>query len=52
MLNFVRNKFEYWIGIFMPENTSVPNGFIHHDFPKATLGVCWVHGQESEVYNA
>ena len=42
--------FEYWIGIFMPENTSVPNGFIHHDFEKATLGVCWVHGQESEVF--
>jgi predicted transcriptional regulator YdeE len=42
--------FEYWIGIFMPENTSVPDGFECHDFPKATLGVCWVHGKESEVF--
>jgi hypothetical protein len=42
--------FEYWIGIFMPESTSVPDGFEYHDFPKTTLGVCWVYGKESEVY--
>jgi len=42
--------FEYWIGIFMPENTSVPAGYEYHDFPKATLGVCWVHGKEPDVY--
>jgi len=42
--------FEYWIGIFMPENTSVPAGYEYHDFPKATLGVCWVYGKEADVY--
>jgi hypothetical protein len=42
--------FEYWIGIFMPENASVPDGFEYHDFSKATLGVCWVYGKESEVF--
>ena len=43
-------SFEYWIGIFMPENTPVPEGFKHIDFQKGELGVCWVYGNESEVY--
>jgi hypothetical protein len=42
--------FEYWIGYFMPLGTNVPEGFISHDFPKATLSVCWVSGQGGEVY--
>jgi predicted transcriptional regulator YdeE len=42
--------FEYWIGVFMPEGTQVPEGFEYRDFPKATLGVCWLHGSEGEVY--
>ena len=44
------NVFEYWIGIFMPENTPVPESFDHLDFPKGSLGVCWIYGRESEVY--
>jgi predicted transcriptional regulator YdeE len=44
------DPFEYWIGIFMPEGTNVPDGFEYKDFPKAALGVCWVHGNEAEVY--
>ena len=42
--------FEYWIGVFMPEGTAVPDGFEYRDFPKSTLGVCWIYGKESEVY--
>jgi len=42
--------FQYWIGVFMPENTSVPDGYGYYDFPKSTLGVCWVKGNEGEVY--
>jgi hypothetical protein len=42
--------FEYWIGIFMPEGTIVPNGYEYHDFIKATLGVCWVYGNGGEVF--
>ena len=42
--------FEYWIGYFMPENTTVPEGFEHIDFPKGDLGVCWVYGKEEEVF--
>ena len=42
--------FEYWIGIFTPENTPVLEGFGHIDFPKSELGVCWVYGKEGDVY--
>jgi len=42
--------FEYWIGVFMPEGTAVPEGCSHIDFPAGNLGVCWVYGKEHEVY--
>ena len=44
------SAFEYWIGIFMPENTAVPAGFDYIDFPKGELGVCWIYGKEDEVF--
>ena len=43
-------KFEYWIGIFFPEGTDVPDGFDCVDFPAGYLGVCWIYGAEGEVY--
>ena len=43
-------EFEYWIGIFMPEGTTVPEGYNYLDFPKGALGVCWVHGKEEEIF--
>ena len=42
--------FDYWIGMFMPEGTAVPEGFAHMDFPQGELGVCWVYGKEWEIY--
>lgn len=42
--------FAYWIGVFMPENTLVPDGFVSIDFSKKELGVCYVYGKEGEVY--
>jgi len=42
--------FQYWIGMFTSENTAVPEGFEHIDFPKSELGVCRVYGKESDVY--
>ena len=44
------NPMEYWIGIFMPENTAVPEGFEFIDFPKCKFGICWVYGKENELY--
>jgi hypothetical protein len=34
----------------MPENTPVPDGYMFHDFPNGSLGVCWVYGKEGEVF--
>ena len=42
--------FEYWIGILMPAETTVPEGFGFVDLPAGELGVCWIYGKESEVY--
>jgi len=42
--------FDYWIGMFAPENAAVPEGFVHVDFPKGQLGICWVYGKEREIY--
>ena len=42
--------FEYWIGMFLPPQTQVPEGYASQDFPAAELGVCWVQGTEGEIY--
>jgi len=42
--------YEYWIGIFTPKNTAVPEGYKFLDFPKSELGVCWVYGEEGSVF--
>jgi hypothetical protein len=42
--------FEYWIGMFTPEGTEVPEGFAYVDIGKAALGVCWLYGKEYELY--
>jgi len=44
------DNFEYWIGCFMPANTAVPEGFQYVDFPKSELGVCWLYGNEAEIF--
>jgi hypothetical protein len=40
---------KWYVGIFMPENSKVPDGLFYHDFDKSTLGVCWIYGKENEV---
>jgi hypothetical protein len=46
------DKFEYWIGMFFPENTIVPEGFQYVDIPKGDIGTCWIYGREDngELY--
>ena len=48
--NEPEKPFKYWIGMFAPENTEVPNGFDYVDFPKSELGVCRVYGKADDVY--
>ena len=42
--------FEYWIGMFTPLDTAVPDGFEYIDMPAKKLGVCWIRGSEPDVY--
>ncbi len=42
--------FQYWIGLFFPENTPVPNGYAYVDFPPSDLGVAWLRGPEDSIY--
>lgn len=43
--------FEYWIGMFTPADTAVPEGFSFVDFPALALGTCWLRGPEAEVHD-
>ncbi len=43
--------FEYWIGIFTPADTIVPEGFDSVDFPAGSLGTCWIYGKEKDVHD-
>lgn len=42
--------FEYWIGMFTPSDTEVPEDFLFIDFPETNFGVCWIYGEESETH--
>lgn len=53
-LGFMRYKegapFEYWIGMFAPSNTPVPEGFDSLELAALDLGICWFLGTEDEIY--
>lgn len=42
------NTFEYWIGMFFPVNTSVPEGFDYIDISEGDIAVSWIKGKENE----
>lgn len=42
------NSFEYWIGMFLPVDTAVPEGFAFIDLKESDLAVCWIKGKEEE----
>lgn len=42
--------FQYWIGMFLPAGTEVPEGFRHVDFDATLLGVGWLRGTEAELF--
>lgn len=45
-------EFEYWIGMFFPEDTPVPDGYMYADIPSGEIGTCWIYGREDngEIY--
>lgn len=44
--------FTYWIGLFFPAGTAVPDGYDSIDLPQSDIGVGWVRGKEEngEIY--
>lgn len=46
------DEFEYWIGMFFPEGTSVPEGYEFVDIPAGDIGTCWIYGRadNGELY--
>lgn len=42
------NTFEYWIGAFLPPDTSVPEGYDFIDLDEGNVGVCWIKGKEDD----
>jgi AraC-like DNA-binding protein/predicted transcriptional regulator YdeE len=42
--------FQYWIGMFTPPGTTVPEGFSYIDLPAKSLGVCWIYGPVPDIY--
>jgi len=43
--------FEHWMGMFMPKETKVPQGYEALDFTKMKIGVCCVYGKRDEISN-
>lgn len=42
--------YEYWIGMFLPENCIVPDGYNSVNFDFSSVGICWIKGKEENVY--
>jgi len=40
----VHCNFQYWIGMMLPIETNVPEGFSFVDIPESDVMVCWVYG--------
>ena len=53
-LGYMRYKegepFEYWIGMFTPVDTEVPEGYESVDVEQSNCGICWYYGQEPDIY--
>ncbi|WIV11520.1 GyrI-like domain-containing protein [Proteiniborus sp. MB09-C3] len=46
------DEFEYWIGMFFPEQTPIPEGYMYVDIPSGDVGTCWIYGRDDngEIY--
>jgi len=39
---------EYWIGMFLPPETTVPEGFDFVDLAEGDVGICWIKGNADD----
>lgn len=42
--------FQYWIGVFMPQDAAVPDGYDSVSLDAGEIAVCWVYGKEPDIY--
>lgn len=42
--------FQYWIGMFVPPDAPVPEGYDSVSLDAGEIAVCWVYGREPEIY--
>ena len=54
-LGFMRcyPNFEYWIGVFLPPEVTVPDGYGFIDLAEGEVGICWIKGKDDDgsIYN-
>ena len=41
--------FKYWIGVFAPSDTEVPQGYEFLDIPQADVAICWIQGGQNDA---
>ncbi|MCL2633948.1 MAG: GyrI-like domain-containing protein [Oscillospiraceae bacterium] len=46
--NNTDDGFEYWIGMFFPQDTAVPEGYDFLDVDGGEVGVCWIKGSHDD----
>lgn len=44
------DDFEYWIGMFLPADCDVPEGYDSIEVNHRAAGICWIKGQEWDLY--
>jgi hypothetical protein len=42
------DTFEYWIGMFFPVDTEVPDGYAYIDLVESDIALCWIKGKEND----
>lgn len=42
--------FQYWIGVFLPTDFPVPDGYESVTLQACDIGVAWIYGKEPDIY--
>ena len=45
-MSCIDGEFAYWIGMFFPADTSVPENLDYVDLPAGNVGTCWIYGKQ------
>lgn len=51
-MRMVNGAFEYWIGMFFPQDCAAPEGYEQADLPGGSCALLWIYGNEAsgELY--